>query len=221
MAFRQPQPSALRPAWVAYARTLALLAIGYNVLEGLVSMGFGWADGSLSLFGFGADSLIEVGTSLLVLWRLGAEDGCSRSAASGRERGTTLAIGALFLLLAAGTVTAAALQLAARRHPATTLPGLAVSVLSVGVMAFFWRAKKRAAQALDSAALAGDATCSLVCMQLSGVLFLGSLAFWIRPTLWWADAAAALGLSLFIAREGWELVAAARKPDFQGGCGCH
>jgi len=217
----EPHRSASRPDWVVYARNLAWLAVAYNVLESLVSMGFGWADGSFALFGFGADSLIEVGSSLLVLWRLQAEEAGPAAGGSGRERRAALGIGILFLALAAGTASGAALQLAGRRHPATTLPGLAVATLSVAVMAFLWRGKSRAARALDSRALAGDATCSLVCMQLSAVLFLGSLGYWLRPSLWWADAAAALLLAVFIGREGWEMVAAARKPDFQGGCGCH
>jgi len=99
----QPQPGAPRSRWAVYARHLALLAIAYNPLEGLVSMAFGWADSSVALFGFGADSLIEVGTSLLVLWRLREEQGACAGSALPRERRATLGIGILFLLLAAGT----------------------------------------------------------------------------------------------------------------------
>jgi len=218
MSIRRPLPCDPRHRWAAYARSLAVLAIAYNVLESLVSMAFGWADGSVALFGFGADSLIEVASSMLVLWRLAREPA---PPGAGRESRAALAIGVLFLLLAAGTAAGSAMQLLSRRHPATTLPGLAVSTLSVGMMLWLWRGKRRAARALDSRALAGDAACSLVCIQLSAVLFLGSLAYWLRPALWWADALAALALAGFIGREGWAMVAAARRPDFQGGCGCH
>jgi len=221
MFLRVPQPTDPRPVWAAFARKLAFLAIAYNLLESLLSMGFGWADSSLALFGFGADSLIEVASSILVLWRLQEEAACSTAADLRRDRRATYWIGVLFLFLALGTVLGSALQLTTHRHPATTLPGLVVSTLSIGAMLVLWRGKRRAAQVLDSSALAGDAKCSLVCMQLSLVLFLGSLAFWVRPALWWAAAAAALVLSLYIGREGWEMVEAARKPDFRGGCGCH
>ena len=55
-----------------------------------------------------------------------------------------------------------------------------------------------------------------------GVLaFVGSLLFILSPALWWADAAAALVLSAYIAREGIMGFRAALKPDFTGGCGCH
>jgi hypothetical protein len=45
-----------------YARAthLAVLTIGYNLVEGLVSIGFGAKDESLALLGFGSDSFIEM-----------------------------------------------------------------------------------------------------------------------------------------------------------------
>ncbi|MDZ7634246.1 MAG: hypothetical protein U5L72_07320 [Bacteroidales bacterium] len=39
---------------------LSLFTIFYNIIEGVVSMALGYADETLSLFGFGADSFIEV-----------------------------------------------------------------------------------------------------------------------------------------------------------------
>ena len=94
-------------------------------------------------------------------------------------------------------------------------------VLSLSFMYWLWRAKLRTARALDSHSLMGDAACSRSCMQLSGVLFGGSLLFRLAPSLWWVDAVAALVLSGFIAWEGVAGIRAARRPDFPGGCGCH
>lgn len=220
MTFRRPAPTASTQTWMGYARMLALVTVAYNLLEGLVSMGFGASDESIALFGFGADSFIEVGSALLVLWRLKADQGCAASRLE-RERKATRGIGVLFLLLAAGVAAGALLQLATHRHPDTTLPGLVISLASLSGMAWLWRAKRAAAAALDSQALAGDAACSLACIQLSAVLFLGSLLFLLWPGLWWVDAAAALVLSAFIAKEGVQGIRAAARPDFDGGCGCH
>lgn len=215
-----PAPDAPRETWLLLARRLAVFTIGYNLLEGLVSMGFGLADDSVALFGFGADSFIEVASALLVLWRLRHLD---RLAATDleRERKATIGIGILFLLLATGTVFASLMQLLSRRHPETTVPGVAISLASLAFMFWLWKAKLRAAKALDSRALAGDAACSLACIQLSLMLLVGSLVFMLAPWLWWADALAALALSVFIAREGVSSIRAALKPDFGGGCGCH
>lgn len=218
---RHPAPDAPRPQWLAFARTLALFTVVYNLLEGGVSMAFGWAEESVALFGFGADSFIEVGSALVVLWRLRGDEGGCQTTRLQRERRAALIIGGLFLLLALGTAAGALLQLLARRHPDTTLPGMVVSGLSLAFMMWLWRAKRRTAQALDSRALEGDAACSLVCIQLSAVLMAGSLLFALSPALWWADAAAALVLSLAIAREGLGGIRAALRPDFSGGCGCH
>ena len=200
--------------WRRRALWLSGLTIAYNLLEGVVAMAFGWTDGSVALFGFGADSFIEVASALLVLWKL------RDHANLARERKATQSIGWLFLALALGITGGAILQLTARTHPPTTLPGLVISVLSLAFMAFLWQAKRQAAHALDSATLAADAACSLACIQLSVVLFAGSLLFLLVPALWWVDAAAALGLALLIGKEGLGMVRAARSASFTGGCGC-
>ncbi|WP_243288120.1 cation transporter [Geothrix terrae] len=202
------------PDWRRRALWLAGFTIAYNLVEGLVSMAFGWADDSVALFGFGADSFIEVASALLVLWKLLDHGNLER------ERKATLGIGRLFLFLAAGIAGGAVLQLTARAHPPTTVPGLVISALSLAFMVFLWRAKLRAAQALDSATVAADAACSLACIQLSVVLFAGSLLFLIAPALWWVDAAAALGLAFLIGKEGLGMTRAAKSSCFTGGCGC-
>jgi divalent metal cation (Fe/Co/Zn/Cd) transporter len=200
--------------WRRRALWLSGLTIVYNLAEGVVSMAFGWADDSIALFGFGADSFIEVASACLVLWKLLDHGNLAR------ERKATLGIGWLFLGLALGIAGGAILQITAQRHPPTTVPGLVISVLSLSFMAFLWRAKLGTAKAMDSATLAADAACSLACIQLSVVLFAGSLLFLIAPALWWVDAAAALGLALLIGKEGVGMIRAARSDTFSGGCGC-
>jgi divalent metal cation (Fe/Co/Zn/Cd) transporter len=209
-----------RARLAARARTLAWVTVAYNLLEGLVAMAFGVSDESLALFGFGADSFIEVGSALLVLWRLRDEGPCRSAGRVARERRAVAGIAVLFLALALGTAAGALLQLAARRHPETTVPGLVIALVSICFMLWLWRAKRRTAEALSSRTLAGDAACSLVCVKLSLVLLAGSVLYLVTPVLWWADAVAALALAALIAREGWEMLAASRRPDFDGGCGC-
>lgn len=212
-----PDPSSVNH-WRSRALLLAWLTVGYNLLEGGISIAFGVAEESVALWGFGLDSLVEVGSALVVLWRL---RGDLQARATERERRATLLIGGLFLVLALSVAGGSLHQLLAREHPDTTLPGVVIAALSLSFMVFLWRAKLRAARALDSAALRSDAACSLACIQLSGVLMAGSVVFMVFPALWWADAAAGLLLACLIAREGLEGIRAARRPDFTGGCGCH
>ena len=205
--------------WSRRARVLAGLTIGWNVVEGLVSMAFGFTEESVALFGFGLDSWVEVASAAVVWWKLTRPPGCATTRKS-QERTATRWISALFLVLAGATTVGAVAQLTAGHHPASTLPSLVVSVVSLAMMGFLWRAKKAAATALDSRTLEMDAACSLACIQLSAVLFAGSLLYLALPALWWADGLAALALSAFIGREGWEGWQAAKQADFAGGCGC-
>ncbi len=199
----------------ARALTLAGVTVGWNLLEGMVSVVMGVKADSLSLFGFGLDSFVEVGSALMVLWRLRHEG------ASPRERTAAKAIGALFLLLALSVGYGAAHRLVTREAPDTALPGLLISLVSLAFMAWLWRAKKAVATQACSPTLAADAACSLACIQLSLVLLAGSLLTALAPKLWWADAVASLVLAALIAREGWSIRKAAAREDFAGGCGCH
>lgn len=220
MRMSAPRRDDPRASWHSYALGLAVFTIAYNLVEGLVSMGFGAAEDSVALFGFGADSFIEVGSAILVLWRLREPGGCAATRLM-RERKATLGIGILFVVLALGTLLGSALQLASHRHPETSIPGMLISAISLGFMFWLWRSKCQAAAVLDSRALQGDAACSLACIQLSGVLFAGSLLFWVAPALWWSDAVAAIALAVFISKEGISMIRAAGRPEFSGGCGCH
>lgn len=199
---------------------LSWFTIIYNLLEGVVSIVFGVGDESIALAGFGVDSLIEVASAALILWRFRGEAHVGSEISVSRERKATLGIGILFLVLAAITAAVSIFQLKAGSHPATTVPGLVISALSLSFMFWLWFAKRKVAGQLNSASMMKDADCSLTCIKLSMVLFTGSLVFTVLPALWWADALAALALAVLIAKEGWETVEAARHPGFSGGCGC-
>ena len=216
------EPNAVsRTRWVRWAMVLACLTVLYNLLEGVLSIGFGWAERSVALVGFGVDSLVEVGTALLVIWRLRAEGGPRGADLIRRERAGVFVAGLLFLALAGGMAVGSLDQLRRGTHPATTLPGVVIALASLTVMAALWFAKWRTVHALDSRTLASDLTCMEACMQLSGILLAGSLAYRIAPALWWTDAAAGLALAALITREGVGMIRSSRQPDFQGGCGCH
>lgn len=203
--------------WPRRAWVLAWITVIYNLVEGGVSIRFGLGDDSVALWGFGFDSLVEVASALVVMARLRKG---FKSAATEAERRAVIAIGALFILLALVIQLGAVLQLLSGHHPPTTVPGLVISVLSVAFTYFLWKSKTRAAAALDSVALRSDAACTFACIQLSLVLFGGSLLFLLGRSFWWVDGGAAILLGLLILKEGLENIRAARSPEFTGGCGC-
>lgn len=216
MKFRKKNKDLIRKAVL-----LSWFTVAYNIVEGVVSIALGISDESVALAGFGADSFIEVASALLVLWRFRGEVGDAKEISLERERRATLGIGILFMLLAVGTVAASGFQLFNKSHPETTLPGMVIAALSLSFMFYLWQAKLKVGHALDSSTVLKDAACSLACIKLSVVLLLGSVVYLLLPQLWWTDSAAALLLSIFIGKEGWETIEAARKEDFDGGgCGC-
>jgi hypothetical protein len=85
-------------------------------------------------------------------------------------------------------------------------------------MIFIWLPKRYLARALDSSAMAGEATCSLSCIQITIVLFIGSLIFKLWPGGWWVDSATSLVLGLLFFWEGYKMIRWVRDPDFDGGC---
>ena len=218
-AVESPAPAHPAVDWNRRALWLARATIVWNVAEGLAYMALGYAESSVALFGFGVDSWVEVGSAGVVDWKLTRAPGWATTARE-RERRDTRWISGLFLILAAATAFGSVAQLVTGGHPGSSLPSLVVSVVSLAFMGFLWRAKQSAAVALDSRTLAMDAACSRACIQRSGVLFTGSLVFVALPAMWWADGVAALVLSGFIAKEGWEGWQAVKVVDFAGGCGC-
>ncbi|MFA6004765.1 MAG: heavy metal transporter, partial [Elusimicrobiota bacterium] len=155
------------PALISRAVRLSWFTVGYNIIEGLVSVGFGVKDDSIALAGFGADSFIEVASALVVLWRFRGESGLSVPLALAGERKATSIIGWLFMSLSAGTAAASALKLWQHAGPDTTIPGVVISLASLSFMFYLWTAKRAVARALDSSTVAKDADCSLACIKLS------------------------------------------------------
>ena len=208
-----PNPLIRQAIWLSW------FTIGYNIIEGLVSIGFGIEEGSVALFGFGVDSFVEVFSALVVLWRFQGEAHLGAAMSPDREQKASLAIGWLFLILAGVTAFGGLAQILSRKHPDTTLPGVIVSIVSLSFMVFLWAKKKEVGTKLGSQTVVNDAACSMACIKLSAVLFVGSGVFYFAPQLWWADALAAIVMSYFIFQEGREMRAAAKAGKIAC-CGC-
>jgi divalent metal cation (Fe/Co/Zn/Cd) transporter len=144
-------------------------------------------------------SASTVSASAAALWRLYSDRDAVRRARA--ERLTIRVIGALFLALAGYVALDAIHTLTARAAPDTSVVGIVLATLSLGVMPLLARAKRRVAFALRSAALAAEATQTAFCTYLSAILLAGLL---LNLTIgwWWADPVAALVMVPFIAKEG-------------------
>lgn len=190
------------PFW-QYAFWLALITILYNLVEGLVSVLFGYSDESLSLFGFGMDSFIEVisGAGILVMvMRISRHPDTERSRF---ERTALRLTGISFWLLAAGLAVTAIYNIATHHKPETTLPGLLISFISIIAMWVLVTEKRKIGRKLDSAPILADANCTLVCIYMSIVLLVASLIYQFTG-FGFTDSLGALGLIYFSVSEGKE-----------------
>jgi divalent metal cation (Fe/Co/Zn/Cd) transporter len=184
---------------VRRGRQLEYFTIGYNCLEGLVSLVAGAIAGSVSLVGFGLDSLIEVTSGAAMLWRLHHDLNPRRREQV--ERTTLRIVGGCFMALGVYMLYESASTLIAREAPEGSVPGIAIAALSVVVMPLLARAKRRVADGLGSGAMRADSRQTDFCTYLSGIL-LGGLLLNALFGWWWADPVAGLVMVPIIAKEG-------------------
>lgn len=208
------------PKHIQFAIVLAWATLVYNILEGVISMYFGFEERSIALAGFGADSFVEAGSAIVILWRLwDIEHPADKNLT--KERMATKIIGSMLAFLGVFVVLWAGLQLFQKQAPGTTIPGVIISSISICFMIYFWKVKGRLADILHSPALKADSNCAKSCMYLSFILLIGSFLFWLNPNFWWIDSSAAIIMGILISKEGIETFQAANAEDFDGGCGCH
>ena len=186
---------------------LEYLTVGWNVVEGIVAIAAALAAGSVALLGFGIDSFVETASGLIIIWRLAAEQrGADTERTETVERRAQRLVAASLVGLAAYIVFDAVTTLVAGERPDASPVGVVVAGLSLGVMWWLARAKRRTAIALGSRAMEADAFQTTACWWLSLAVLVGvglNTAF----GLWWADPAAALVIPVFLlreAREAWQ-----------------
>ncbi|MEX6506513.1 cation transporter [Jiella sp. M17.18] len=194
-----------RTRFVAQAFRLEYLSIAWMTIEAVVAVWTGIATGSLSLLAFGIDSVIELASAGVLVWRLTVELKQGQAFAESAERTASRTAGVLLLALALYVVVAAGWKLWTGAGEAFSWPGLIVAVLSMPVMLFLARRKLAVARDLGSRALRADAMEAITCGWLSLVV-VASLAAEGLFGAWWIDPVASLGIVWFLVREGREAI---------------
>jgi divalent metal cation (Fe/Co/Zn/Cd) transporter len=190
-----------RPALVRRARVLAWAGLAWHVVEAAVAIAAGIVAGSIALVGFGADSLIEAGAGVVVIWLMAGE----RSSSHLAERRAQELIAASFLVLAAYVGVEAMRDLVGGHHPDPSWVGVGLSVVTLATMPPLAAAKRRVAEQLGSSATASESRQTMLCAYLSAGLLVGLLANAALGS-WWADPVVALGIggvALYEARAAW------------------
>src|SRR5216117_3527726 len=198
--------TASRADTVRLALLLTYITLGWMTIEGAASLLLGWASKSLLLEAFGIDSVIELFSAAVLLWRLRVEaNGVATSEHVDQvERRAARLIGySLYALVAYIVLNLSYGLFIAKRITETheSVWGIligAVAKIGMPVLAGY---KLKVAARLNSPALRADAIESITCGYLSIVLMIGLAATWLLGW-WWLDSVAALALIPFLIKEG-------------------
>src|SRR5881398_2787341 len=187
------------------ALLLTYITLGWMTIEGAASLLLGWASKSLLLVAFGIDSVIELFSAAVLLWRMRVES--SGTATSEHvnlvERRAARLIGySLYALVAYVVLNSGYGLFVAKRITDTheSVWGILIGLVAKIGMPILAAYKLKVAARLNSRALRADAIESITCGYLSIVLMIGLAATWLIGW-WWLDSVAALALIPFLIKE--------------------
>src|SRR6266516_48441 len=190
---------------VRYALLLTYITLGWMTIEGTVSLLLGWVSKSLLLEAFGIDSVIELFSAAVLLWRLRIEAGCTATSEHVNfvERRAARLVGySLYALVFYVVLNSGYGLFVAKRITDTheSVWGILIGLVAKIGMPILAAYKLKVATRLNSRALRADAVESITCGYLSIVLMFGLAATWLLGW-WWLDSVAALALIPFLIRE--------------------
>jgi divalent metal cation (Fe/Co/Zn/Cd) transporter len=190
---------------VRLALLLTYITLGWMTLEGAASLLLGWASKSLLLEAFGIDSVIELFSAGVLLWRLRIEAGGSADEArveAVEHRASRLVGYTLYFLVGYVVFNSAYGIFIAHRVTDTheSAWGILIGLVAKIGMPILAGYKLKVAARLNSRALRADAIEAIVCGYLSVVLMVGLAATRILGW-WWLDSVAALALIPFLIKE--------------------
>jgi divalent metal cation (Fe/Co/Zn/Cd) transporter len=189
-----------RVAWVLTAATIA-----WNSIEAVIAVVSGLIAGSIALVGFGLDSIVEVSSALVIVWRLSRTDADEEARERSEQRAVRLIALSFFAIAAYVTYDAGSRLLGFGEPAEHSTVGLVLVALSLVVMPGLAWAKRRVAAGLGSVSLRADASETMLCTYLSVVVLIGLVANAVFGW-WWMDPLAGLavaGLALHEGRKAW------------------
>jgi divalent metal cation (Fe/Co/Zn/Cd) transporter len=197
------QTTSDRTAMIQQVFWLEYLTLAWMTVEATVAIASGIAANSLTLVAFGIDSVIELASAGILVWRLTVELRHGQMFAESAERKASRIGGGLLFVLAVYVVASAGWKLWTHQGAEFSLPGFILCVLAIPIMYFLSRRKLDLGKTLGSRALRADAVESITCGWLSLVV-VAALVAQLAVGAWWVDAVASLGIVWFLIREGRE-----------------
>jgi divalent metal cation (Fe/Co/Zn/Cd) transporter len=196
-------PRADRLPLIHEAFRLEWLTIGWMTVEAVVAITAGVSAGSLVLIAFGLDSVIELASAGVLIWRLSVELRHGQLFSERAERAASRIGGALLFLLAAYVTTAAVWHLWKGTGEEFSWPGFIVALIAIPAMRYLAHSKIAIADKIGSRALRADAMEAVTCGWLSFVVVASLAAQWLIGA-WWIDGVGSLAIVYFLVKEGRE-----------------
>jgi divalent metal cation (Fe/Co/Zn/Cd) transporter len=196
-------PRSDRLPLIREAFQLEWLTIGWMTVEAAVAIAAGITAGSLVLVAFGLDSVIELLSAGVLMWRLSVELRHGQNFSARAERIASRIGGALLFALAAYVTAAAAWQLWSGTGERFSWPGFLVALIAIPAMRYLARRKIAIAENIGSRALRTDAMEAVTCGWLSFVVVVSLAAQWLAGA-WWIDGVGALAIVYLLVKEGRE-----------------
>jgi divalent metal cation (Fe/Co/Zn/Cd) transporter len=172
-------------------------------VEAAVAIAAGVTAGSLVLVAFGLDSVIELISAAVLMWRLSVELCHGHEFSERAERVASRVSGGLLFLLAAYVTAAAVWQLWRGTGEEFSWPGFIVALVAIPAMRYLAQRKIAIAAKIGSRALRADAMEAVTCGWLSLVVVVSLAAQWLFGA-WWIDGVGSLGIVWFLVKEGRE-----------------
>jgi divalent metal cation (Fe/Co/Zn/Cd) transporter len=176
---------------------LEYVTLGWNVAGIVVLAVAAVAARSVALAGFGLDSLIEIGASVVVVWEL--------SGTSERQRRALRLIACAFAVLAVYLLAQSTWVLAAGYRSRHSVLGIVWTAVTAAVMFALAAGKARTGRALGNPVLAAEGRVTMI----DGILAVAVLAGLVLNAAlgWWqADPAAGYVLVYYAVREVREVI---------------
>ncbi len=182
---------------------LGIVTVVYNLIEGIISVYFGIQDESLTLFGFGIDSFIEMLSGIGITHMILRIRKYNEVATDKFERTALQITGISFYLFTVGIILTAIFNLAENKIPVSSFWGVVISIISIFVMMILLNQKLKVGNKLSSQPIIADANCTKICIYMSVILLLSSAIFELTHFRF-TDTLGAFGLAYFSFKEGKE-----------------
>jgi divalent metal cation (Fe/Co/Zn/Cd) transporter len=187
------------------ALRLSYLTVGYNIVEGAVSIFAGWMAGSIALIGFGLDSFVESLSAGVMIWRFRPHAGLTAEEEGRLEKKAIRLVAYTFFILAAYVLYESVKKLYFREAPDPSLLGMIIAGVSLVIMPGLFYLKYQTGKSMGAASLMADSKQTLACAMLSLALLIG-LGLNYLYGFWQADPFIGLLIVAILVREGYKIL---------------